>query len=149
MSPRGAAKVCIFLVTIALLSGCQGNDIPVTSTVVVEVSTETYLPTDTPVPDCVALPDVHLEVKVLSENSTQIKVTGLQPKEAIYTIFSSEAEDKSQTRIECCPGETADQDGIYESSMVLRAKNKPTGFKNWKVQVIHSRGAACAEFVLP
>jgi hypothetical protein len=108
---------------------------------------DSYL-SETPVPECVSLPEISLEVTLLSENSAQVRITGLKPNEPVYTIFSSQTDNGAKST-ECCPGETASEKGIYEYSIGLRGAEVDLEFTDWQVRVIHSGGAACAEFTLP
>lgn len=145
MPNRVPAILCTSLLALFILYGCQP---PVGISTPVEITFEPDL-TETPVPDCVSLPDVKLKVILLSENSVQVRITGLQPNEPVYTIFSSQAEDGKRKSTECCPGETASAEGIYEYSIGLRGPEIDREFTDWRVQVIHSRGAACSAFILP
>ena len=147
MSKRAVALPGGILLALLILSACQPGDTP---TVMVEVEplVEPYL-SETPVPECISLPDVKLDVTLLSEDSAQARITGLKPNEPVYTIFSSQTEDGNGKSTECCPGEFASEDGSYEYSVKLRGPDMDREFTNWLVRVIHSRGAACAEFVLP
>lgn len=138
------------LVIIAVLFGCKpivATIIPTSSPDKIQISTASYL-TETPVPACVMLPDVRLIVTLLSDNSVQIKIVGLKSYEPVYTIFSSESEGKTK-KIECCEGETASGNGNYQYTQVLRSQNVDNEFKDWQVQIFHSRGATCTNFTLP
>ena len=143
-------KITIYIVCVAVLAGCYSIDktaTPATSTFSVQVSTAPYL-TETPIPACVSLPNVKLDVMLLPDNAVQIKVTGLQPNELVYMVFSSESQGKVK-RIECCAAETAIGDGSYNQVQVLRGQSIDVEFKHWQVHAVHSRGSTCAEFVLP
>lgn len=143
-------EVIICLIVIAFLFGCQpipNATAPATSTVEVQFSTALYV-TETPVPACVSLPDVELYIEILSENSVRLKITGLMPNEPVYTIFSSEIQNRKKS-IGCCLEEFADENGAYEYAVGLRSQTIDYEFKEWQVQVVHSRGSTCTEFVLP
>ena len=144
------AEVIVCLVVIALLFGCQSlpnAPVPATSTVEVQISTALPL-NQTPVPACVTLPEVELHIDILSENSVHLRITGLMPNEPVFTIFSSKFEEEEKS-ISCCPGEFADENGVYEYEVGLRSQTFDAEFKEWQVQVVHSRGSLCTEFVLP
>jgi hypothetical protein len=146
MSKRITTIPVVCLLALTIISGCQAGDF---STPRVEIGTEAgpYL-NETPVPECVSLPGISLEVILLSENSAQVRITGLQANEPVYTIFRSQTDDGAKST-ECCPGETASEKGIYEYSVGLRGAEVDREFTDCQVRVIHSRGAACAEFTLP
>lgn len=136
----------VCLLALIILSGCRAGDFP-TPRVEIETAVDSYL-SETPVPECVSLPGISLEVTLLSENSPQVRIKGLKPNEPVYIIFSSQTDDGAKST-ECCPGETASEKGIYEYSIGLRGAEVDREFTDWQVRVIHSRGAACAEFTLP
>jgi hypothetical protein len=143
-------KLAVSLAIFVGLFGCESTGelpSPTISNSDVQISTMPYL-TETPVPACVSIPDVKLNVQILSDNAVQIEIAGLQPNEPVYTIFSSESQGKVR-RIECCEKETANGNGNYQYTQVLRGENIDVEFKDWQVQVIHSGSAACTNFKLP
>jgi hypothetical protein len=143
------AEIIICFIIFAFLYGCQSirnATVPATP-VEVQVSPADPL-TEKPITECVLLPDVELFIDPLSENSVHLKITGLVPNEPVYTIFSSEFEEKEKST-SCCPGEVADVNGVYEYKVGLRGLNSDAEFKEWHVQVVHSRGSTCKDFVLP
>lgn len=146
MPAQNAARVILCLLILIILPGCREGRLTSTP-VAAEALSDAYF-TETPVPACGSLPNIKLEVHTISANSAQIRITGLKPYETVYTIFRSQAED-SEKKIECCPGETADENGVYEYSAGLRGSTIDTAFTNWEVKVIHSNGAACMRFMLP
>jgi hypothetical protein len=142
------AKIFLSLAAVGLLFACQPLGTAPTSPppfVEVQIVTPSFL-TETPVPPCVVLSDVELTVEILSENSVRIRITGLVPNETVHAIFSSKI--KGQEREATASG-PADEKGVFEYSVGLRGPNLDTEFKEWQVQVVHSRGSTCTEFVLP
>lgn len=143
-------KLGVSLAIIVGLFGCESIGEPPPPTISnsdVQISTAPYL-TETPAPACIALPHVKLNVQILSDNVVRIEIEGLQPNEPVYTILSSESQGKVK-RIECCERETANGNGNYQYTQVLRGVNVDFEFKDWQVQVIHSGSAACTNFKLP
>jgi hypothetical protein len=144
------AKIFLFLVVTSSLFGCQPLDTAPISTapdVEVQILTPSLL-TETPIPACISLPGVQLNVDISSENSVHLKITGLEPNEAVYMIFSSQFEQDEKT-IGCCEGEFADENGNYQHSVGLRGDEIDSEFKDWQLRVVHSRGSTCTEFSLP
>lgn len=133
------------LLSVLFLSGCQYGES--TSPVETIVETESYS-TETPIPECVVLPDIKISIVFLSESSIQLRVVGLKPNEPVYTILSSTFEDK-KISTSCCDGEFADANGVYDYSVGLRDENAGLEYTEWKVWVVHSRGATCTEFSFP
>lgn len=145
MKQRLSITITACLISILFLIGCQQGQ----PTSPVEMQAETDVPlTETPIPECVVLPDVKISIEILSESSVHLKVVGLKPNEPVYTILSSTFEDK-KVSTSCCDGEFADSNGIYEYTVGLREPNAGLEYKEWKVLVMHSRGATCTEFSFP
>lgn len=139
----------VYLISILILCSCQSTPnttVPATPVVVEILSMPDW--TETPAPACISLPEIQLSIDLLSENSVHIKITGLEPNEPVYTIFNSRYEEKEKS-VSCCPGEVADEQGNYEYNAGLRGQETDAEFINWHVQVVHSRGSACTDFILP
>lgn len=134
------------MIVVAVLLGCQPVGAETIPTPEVQISIFPY-ETETPVPECMSLPDVELKVEMLSDDSVKFKITGLKPNEPVYILFSSEWKNKGATSTGW--GENADENGAYESEKQLRGPMDDLDFKDWQVQVIHSRGPTCMEFSLP
>lgn len=142
------AKITIHLTLAACLFGCQSSRIATVSTtpnVEVQVLTGPFL-TETPIPECVILPDVELSTDLLSENSIHIRITGLIPNETVQAIFSSKIKGQEREIIVTGP---ADEEGVFENSEGLRSDEIDSEFKDWQLSVVHSRGSTCTEIVLP
>lgn len=144
------AQSSIYIMIVVILIGCQkinNSTVSDTPTSDIQITTSQYL-TETPTPACVFLPDVKLDVLLLSDSSAQVKITGLKPNETVYTLLSSEFQEKER-KIECCLSEVANENGMYEYSVKVRSQQEYAEFKDWQVQVFHSRGATCANFKFP
>jgi len=148
------AQASIYVAIIASLLGCQpttpggGATTPTFSTPVVE---KTILPpmTMTPTPECMPVIGVNLDVVPLSTSAVRVKITGLNPNEQVTFVFYSEVAGQT-FRIESSHLEGAGENGSLEyirDGLVDRTSGVP--FKDWRVQVIHSRGVACATASLP
>lgn len=125
----------------------QGTAIPIASPPRVQV---TLLPPMTiePTPVCIQILGVNLDVVPLSSNSIRVKITGLKPSEHVTFVFYSELAEQT-FKIESSPLEGADNNGSIEYIEGGLDKASEAHFKEWKIQVIHSRGVACATINLP
>jgi hypothetical protein len=87
-------------------------------------------------------------VRPLSPTSVQIEIKGLEPGEKL--IFIAHAESSGhRTRIEGLPVAGADSDGhfVYQ---IGGLRLLPGSTRNqWQMQIIHSRGVACTDVILP
>ncbi|HYQ55943.1 MAG TPA: hypothetical protein VEP89_01265 [Draconibacterium sp.] len=146
-------KVTLCNVMVASLIGCQpltlSQDATVPSDSTPQVK-DTILPPKTiePLPRCIQVPGIKIGVVILSSGSVKVEVTGLVPDEEVTYIFYSEAANQT-FKIESSPLEGADSNGSIE--FIEEELNKISGglFKEWHVQVIHSKGVACVDFDLP
>lgn len=73
MSKRATAMLGGILLAFHILSACQPGNTPA-AIVDVEPLVEPYA-SETPAPECVSLPDVRLDVILLSEDSAQVRIT--------------------------------------------------------------------------
>ncbi|SRR6266511_195170 len=73
---------------------------------------------------------VEIKAETISENSVKVNITGLVPLEPVMVVLYSDAHGQSK-RIECCPGEIANENGDYEFSTGLRGQDKDVEFKDW------------------
>lgn len=142
------AKILLSLVVVSFLFGCQSlNTLPTSTTPAVDVQILTpSLLTETSTPACVFLSDVELTVSLLSENSVDIKITGLIPNEAVQATFDSQIKDQEK---EIILSGVADEKGVFSDSVGLRSQTVDVEFRAWQLRVVHSRGSTCTEFVLP
>jgi hypothetical protein len=141
-------RALLFLTSVGFLLGCQiVNTIPISTTPTAEfiISTPSFL-TETPIPACVVLSDVELSVKLLSESSFQIRITGLVPHEAVHAILSSKIKGRE---LETIASGTADENGVFEYSEASAGRENDPEFKDWQIRVVHSRGSTCTEISLP
>ena len=141
---RHYVKKLALILTLLFVVGCS----PKTGTnVSVQVSTALPL-TETSTPACMEVLGIDIEVVPISANGVTLKVTGLTPKEPVRIVLYSEFKGQGR-RIECCPEETANENGDYEFTTGLKSENHDVEFKDWHVQIVHSKGVACTSFTLP
>lgn len=144
-----------FVAAFQSLLGCQILNLrqdapqPVNETPGIQVS---ILPpmTVTPTPACLPVAGVDMEITPLSSDSVHIEVTGLSPHEQVMIIIFSEPIEDRTFRIEETPVEVADENGKFESTQKgLVDFNTGAPVKDWQIQIIHSKGVACASVSLP
>jgi len=148
------AKASIYIAVIASLLACQpvplGQDptAPIASTPDVRVATRPFM-TMTPTPTCMSVPGVNLDAVLLSTSAVRVKITGLNPNERPTFVFYSEVPGQT-FRIESSPFEGAHEDGGLEYTQDgLVDRTSGVSFKDWHIQVAHSRGVACTTISLP
>ncbi len=142
------------MAVIAGLLACQpvalGQDTPapIASTPDVRVATGPPV-TMTPTPTCMSVSGVNLDAVLLSTTAVRVNVTGLNPNERPTFVFYSEVPGQT-FRIESRPLEGAHEDGGLEHTQDgLVDRTSGVSFKDWHIQVIHSRGVACTTISLP
>lgn len=147
------AKAIIYLAVVASLAGCGQNissrdaDASITSTPPhVEVTILSPM-TEAPLRECAPYPGVNLEALSTTAGEINVKITGIEPNERVTFVFYSEAAGQT-FKIESNPLEGADSNGSLEYIEHLGQISEST-LKKWQVQVIHSRGVACATVNLP
>lgn len=136
----------------AFLNGCSqivATTITPSSTVEVRasISNEPFM-TSTPFPACGTSPNVNLKVSPVSETNARVEVTGLQPTEPVYVLFTSEV-DGTIREVGCCEAQAADAHGAFALELNLRSKTLEAEFTHWQVRVFHSGQAVCSELDLP
>ncbi|MCC6298267.1 MAG: hypothetical protein IT314_03135 [Anaerolineales bacterium] len=137
------------------LFGCQvfnlKQDVPQSVSVTPDIQISILPPmTMMPTPACVSVAGVDMEVIPLSSKSAHIEVTGLSPHEQVLIVIFSEPIAGRTFRIEETPVEVADENGKFESTqegLVDFSTGAPV--KDWQIQIIHSKGVACASVILP
>ena len=146
-------KANIYVVLIASLVSCQpiilsrGTVTPSASTPDVQV---TLLPpmTIAPTRACMSVPGIKLDAVPLSSSSIRAKITGLNPNEHVIFVFYSEMAGQT-FKIESSPPEGADENGSIEYTEGGLDQTSGVHFKEWQVQVIHSRGVTCTTISIP
>jgi hypothetical protein len=140
------------LFAIAGLTSCQAVGLP--SATSEDISTpEVFLTvgppkTPSPTPICLPVVGVSLEVAPVASAVAEVTISGLVPYEFITIVFYSEGTGWT-VRIETQM--TVSDNGELEFVQDGLDKEAIAGIpsRDWKVQVIHARGVACAEIHLP
>ena len=116
---------------------------------VVVVSTGTFIvPTATP--DCQHAEGVTLEVQRLSESKVSLHITGLQPGEIPYIIYSTSLTAAGAKMI--ASGvfvNGADARGEFRTDQAGLSPLPDQTSAIWDIRLIHSRGVECASITLP
>lgn len=133
-------------IALAGLSACQPGTTP--SPAVPPVVTADILPPPTkapPMPACVDMEGVNLDVQTSADGELRLVVSGLDPAEKATVVFYAESEGRT-FRIESSAVASAEGRAEYVENL-----GKVAGgfFKTWQVQVAHARGVACAAINLP
>jgi hypothetical protein len=119
-----------------------------TAVPVVEVSTAMFeVPTATP--DCQHAEGVTMDIKRRSDSKVTLQISGLQPGEVPYIIYSTSSGGASRmigsgysvTGADASGKFTHDQGGL----LPLEGQTSAT----WDIRLIHSRGVECATITLP
>ncbi len=134
------------LALLAGLAACQAGATP-TPEVAPSVAVD-ILPAPTkapPLPACLEVEGVRLDVKISTGGETRLAASGLNPAEKLTVVFYAESEGRT-FKIESSP--VASPEGTVE---YVENLGKVAGgfFKNWQVQVVHARGVACTQVSLP
>ena len=98
---------------------------------------------------CTSLPtDMTLVAKPVSTNTVTLEIIGLNPGENLILVFHAESAEYSR-RIEERPVQSVGPDGSFvyttDGFRPLRGSTR----NHWEIQVVHSRGVACADVTLP
>ncbi len=155
--------LCIF--SLVILTACntiQGNQDTLPATIppvkteatptqaTVKITMEVVPPDLYPFPTpviCTSLPKgMTLSAKPVSPTSLQLDITGLQPGESLILVLRSQGNGHN-VQMEGHPVLTAGPDGRFV--YVVQGLSPPPGTKHWTIQVVHSRGVACTDVVLP
>ncbi len=147
----------LLIVLAGLVSACrpggagasgQPAAVPMPSPAVTVQVLRTVEPSPTPAP-CTPLPaGMSLSVKPLSPTYVQVEIKGLEPGEKL--IFIAHAETSGhRTRSEGLPVAGADSDGHFVYQIGGLGPLPGSTRNQWQIQVIHSRGVACADVTLP
>lgn len=116
---------------------------------VVVVSTGTFVvPTATP--DCQHAEGVALEVQRLSDTKVTLHISGLQPGEIPYIIYSTSTIDAGSKMIASSVFVTgADAQGEFRTDQGGLSPLPGQSSAIWDIRLIHSRGIECATITLP
>lgn len=142
-------KVTIYCVFITGLVSCKSITVSQDTATVIASTPQvqvTLSPPMTIAPTLVCKPvlGVNLDAVLLSSRSIDVKVSGLQPNEHVTFVFYSEVAGKT-FKIESNPLQGANANGTIEYTEYGLDK----AFKEWQIQVVHSRGIACTAINLP
>jgi len=81
-------------------------------------------------------------------NAVEVKLKGFQPGENLSLVFYTE-KDGITSRVEEFPVDPVNAQGEFLfREELLRQFSSGTSSVTWKVQVIHTRGVACADVTL-
>ncbi|MDL1896054.1 hypothetical protein FBQ82_07265 [Anaerolineae bacterium CFX7] len=90
-----------------------------------------------------------MSVKPTSSTSAKVELQGLEPGETVTLIFKAEVPGHHFSQTEEQPVQQADVNGHYAYE-VLGLRPLPGSTVNqWQVQVVHKRGVACSQVILP
>ncbi len=147
----------LIIVLAGLVSACgpegagasaQPSAVPMPTVAVTKQTVTAPEPTPTPA-TCTPLPaGMTMSVKPVSATSVQVEIKGLQPGETLIFIANAETSGY-RNRNEDRPVAGADLNGrfVYEIRGLRPLPGSTTN--QWQIQVIHSRGVACADVTLP
>jgi hypothetical protein len=138
-----------WIVTVIALfcTACQ-TQAAATEIPVVEVSTGMYeIPTATP--DCQHADGVTLDIQRVSHKGVILHISGLQPGEVPYIIYSTSSADASTMMTSGYAVTGADANGEFttDSPGLIPLKGQTSAI--WDIRLIHSRGVECATITLP
>lgn len=122
------------------LAACQPTPTPAVTVDILPPATQ-----EPPLPACLETANVSLEVQTSPEGEVRLTVSGLMPSEKVTLVLYAEAEGRT-FKIETSP--VASAEGRIEYVEKLGAVGGGF-FKNWRVQVRHAGGVACAAITLP
>lgn len=107
-------------------------------------------PTETPA-ICTDLPEgAALRVTPLSATEVQVEVRGMQAGERLsFQFIGRPAPDGRWRRVSEWPVEGVKEDGTYTLTSGGLAPARGSTVNAWTIKVIHGRGVACQEIVLP
>ncbi len=128
---------------------------PISPSSAVQVTKEVLVTKVTPSPSptplaCTPLPEgMTLQVEALSPTGLQVEVDGLGPDERPTLILSSEVPHVGSRKFTTQDAEPVGADGRYTyQTRWLEAVGASTD-NRWEVKIVHARGVACTEIVLP
>jgi hypothetical protein len=123
---------------------------PSPQVVAVTAVTEVNLATPTPTPECTPLPEgMTLSVIPMSSTTAQLNLSGLQPGETLAFVFYTEIDgNSSRIEIPSLPTPVNEKGQLEFLADGLHPLAGATT-NHWNIQVVHSRGVACAEVTLP
>jgi hypothetical protein len=115
---------------------------------VVEVSTGTFeVPTATP--DCQPANGVTMDIQRLSDSKLTLRISGLQPGEIPYIIYSTASARASRmiTSGYAVTGASADGKFTIDQAGLIPPEGETSA--TWDIRLIHSRGVECATITMP
>ena len=136
----------IVLAMTLLCTTCQAQVTP--EVTVVEVSTGTFeVPTATP--DCQPTAGVMVDIQRASDSKLILQISGLQPGEVPYIIYSTSSGGASRMIASGYAVTGADANGkfITDQGGLLPLEGQTSAV--WDIRLIHSRGVECATITLP
>ena len=136
----------IALAIALLCTACQTQ--ASTEVIVVEVSTGTFeVPTATP--DCQPAAGVTVDIQRASDSKLILRISGLQPGEVPYIIYSTSSGGASRMIGSGYSVTGADANGefITDQRGLLPLEGQTSAI--WDIRLIHSRGVECATITLP
>lgn len=141
-------KVVWILSMIAFFCTACQSQAPTQMPVVV-VSTGTFVvPTATP--DCQHAEGVTLEVQRVSESKVSLHITGLQPGEIPYIIYSTSSTGAGSKMITAGVFVNgADAQGEFRTDQSGLSPLPDQTSAIWDIRLIHSRGIECTTITLP
>ncbi len=114
------------------------------------------LPPSTPkaTPECTPLlPGMSLAVTALSPSKAKVEMADFQPSERVTIIFYSDivvsGGHSRSSRVESSSVEPTDASGRFTDVEGNLRRLPRAATNHWNVQVVHARGAACADVTLP
>ncbi len=98
---------------------------------------------------CTSLPTgMTLLAKPVSTDTVTLEITGLKPGENLVLVFHAENAEYSH-RIEERPVQPVGPDGSFAYTTQGLQPLRGSTVNHWEIQVVHSRGVACADVTLP
>ncbi|RMG95823.1 MAG: hypothetical protein D6706_11300 [Chloroflexi bacterium] len=139
------------ILVIWLLTACQSATTSAADQPAVEVNRIVVTTEPDPTPAvCTPLPEgMTLRVEALSETEARVGIEGLQPGEEPILLFTRKVLTRGVSRIESQPVTPVGSDGRFIHIQPGLYRLPESEENRWQVMVIHSRGVACDEVVLP
>jgi len=89
-----------------------------------------------------------LQVEPFGQREAFVELTGLQPEESLLFIFMTTAPGY-KTTLEHQPIDAVGEDGRFTSQRDNLTQAPKSARNRGEVKVIHARGVACTEVILP
>jgi hypothetical protein len=96
-----------------------------------------------------SLNDVALTVSPVTHTSARVELRGLIPGEKLTILFIAQSDEQHTREITVYPSEGADESGVFITQEDSLSPLPDVTTNLWTVKVVHSRGVACAEVMLP